>query len=91
MDSHAVFVGLAGLQINCAAAYPAEIQVLEMGLVHVMPPLQGPTANVTARGHIVRMSKDVCAPLRGKAPNCATSTKSNFLVLQKTTVYSWLH
>lgn len=32
MDSDAVFVGLAGLQINWVAAYPAEIRVLEMGL-----------------------------------------------------------
>jgi hypothetical protein len=34
MNSHAVFVGLAGFQINCLAAYPAERGVLGLGLLH---------------------------------------------------------
>ena len=40
MNSHAVFVGLAGFQINCMAAYRTKIGVLELGLLHLArPPL----------------------------------------------------
>ena len=34
MNGHAVFVSLAGFQINYLATYPAEISVLELGLLH---------------------------------------------------------
>ena len=37
MNRHAVFISVAGLQINCFAAYPTGINVLELGLLHVAP------------------------------------------------------
>jgi hypothetical protein len=35
MNSHAVFIYLAGFQLNCISAYPAEMALLELELLHL--------------------------------------------------------
>src|SRR3954470_2795824 len=35
MNSHAVFIYLAGCQVNCISAYPAEMCLFELGLFHL--------------------------------------------------------
>jgi hypothetical protein len=35
MNSHAVFIYLADLQINCVSAYPAEMGLCELWLLHL--------------------------------------------------------
>ena len=55
MNRHAVFIGVAGFQTDCIATNPAEIGVLELGLLQVAPSTKRADCKLYGRGQIVKI------------------------------------
>ena len=75
MNSHAVFIYLAGFQLNYISAYPAEMALLELELLHLATSLDMRHRTLGDRkSRIEIVTKCYLARCGRKAPNCARTT-----------------